>query len=106
MIPFLCIIEVFLHSLPSNTIRFPGLLCESFQTDACYPNRFLFYAELQRASGLRVLRRVIERKRSIELSEASASTSSASEEASEVVQRMRKRPPAKLKPLAAVVGEQ
>ena len=59
-----------------------------------------FFAELQRASGLRVLRRVIERKRSIELSEAAELTSRRSPEDADIsIHRLRKKPPAKLKPL-------
>lgn len=72
------------------------------------------YPDLQRESGLRVLRGVMERKRSLE--DAATATSSAAAVAltaarsAEMLKRvedeadpiLRKRPPAKLKPMAAM----
>ena len=78
------------------------------------------YPDLQRESGLRVLRGVMERKRSIEDAAASASPATsaavaltaarsvemlkrAEDEADHPV--LRKRPPAKLKPMEVAMGQ-
>ena len=78
----------------------------------------LHYPDLQRESGLRVLRGVMERKRSIEdaatataLTATIALTAARSAEMLKKVEDeadhpvLRKRPPAKLKPMAAVMGQ-
>jgi len=62
-----------------------------------------FLSELQKASGLRVLRRLVERQRSVEESESIMTKELISayplENRSSFLDKARKKPPARLKPL-------